>query len=68
MCYVFFKVIGASDTEDKAQVLREKGAFSTVNYKKNEIVKAVLKETNNQGVKVVFDAVGGDVFDDCLKR
>lgn len=61
------KVIGASDTEDKAQVLREKGAFSTVNYKEKEIVKAVLKETNNQGVKVVFDAVGGDVFEDCLQ-
>lgn len=49
-------------------MLREKGAFSTINYKKKNIVKTVLEETNNQGVKVVFDAVGGDVFEDCLQR
>lgn len=62
------QVIGACESEDKADVLREKGAFSTVNFKKKNIVKAVLEETNNQGVKVVFDAVGGDVFEDCLQR
>lgn len=61
------KVIGACDTEDKASILREKGAFSTINYKKEKISKAVLKETNNEGVRVVFDAVGGDVFEECLQ-
>lgn len=49
-------------------MLREKGAFSTINYTKKEIIKTVLEETNNEGVKVVFDAVGGDVFEDCLQR
>ncbi|KFM65937.1 Quinone oxidoreductase-like protein 2, partial [Stegodyphus mimosarum] len=61
------KVIGACDTEEKASILREKGAFSTINYTKKEIAKSVMKETNNRGVKIVFDAVGGDVFEDCLQ-
>ncbi|XP_035214698.1 quinone oxidoreductase-like protein 2 homolog [Stegodyphus dumicola] len=61
------KVIGACDTEEKASILREKGAFSTINYTKKEIAKIVMKETNNRGVKIVFDAVGGDVFEDCLQ-
>ncbi|CAL1276462.1 unnamed protein product [Larinioides sclopetarius] len=61
------KVIGACDTEDKTSILREKGAFSTINYSKEEIVKSVMKETDNQGVKIVFDAVGGDTFYDCLQ-
>ncbi|GFR10810.1 quinone oxidoreductase-like protein 2 homolog, partial [Trichonephila clavata] len=61
------KVIGACDTEDKTSILREKGAFCTINYSKKDIVKAVMKETDNQGVKIVFDAVGGDTFEDCLQ-
>ncbi|GFW12166.1 quinone oxidoreductase-like protein 2 homolog [Trichonephila clavipes] len=61
------KVIGACDTEDKTSILREKGAFSTINYSKKDIVKTVMKETDNQGVKIVFDAVGGDTFEDCLQ-
>ncbi|XP_042898297.1 quinone oxidoreductase-like protein 2 homolog isoform X2 [Parasteatoda tepidariorum] len=61
------KVIGACDTEDKANILREKGAFSTVNYSKKELVKRVMKETNNEGVKIIFDAVGGEIFEDCLQ-
>ncbi|GIY00263.1 quinone oxidoreductase-like protein 2 homolog [Caerostris darwini] len=61
------KVIGACDTEDKTSILREKGAFSTINYSKKDIYKSVMKETDNKGVKVIFDAVGGDTFKDCLQ-
>ncbi|KAG8198762.1 hypothetical protein JTE90_023524 [Oedothorax gibbosus] len=61
------KVIGACDTEDKTEILREKGAFSTINYSKKDIAKFVMKETEDKGVKVIFDAVGGDIFQDCLK-
>ncbi|XP_055947520.1 quinone oxidoreductase-like protein 2 homolog [Argiope bruennichi] len=61
------KVIGACDTEDKTSILRDKGAFSTINYSKKDIVKSVMKETDNQGVKIVFDAVGGETFEDCLQ-
>lgn len=63
-----FQVIGACDSEENTSILREKGAFSTINYSKKEVSKFVMKETDNKGVKVVFDAVGGDIFQDCLQR
>lgn len=61
------KVLGACDTENKASLLRDKGAYSAINYNKKEITDAVMKMTNNVGVKMVIDAVGGEIFDDCLQ-
>ncbi|KAG1714190.1 Quinone oxidoreductase-like protein 2 [Nymphon striatum] len=60
------KVIGACGTEDKATLVREKGAFSAVNYKRESLPDVVKKFSNGKGVKVVFDAVGGDMFESVL--
>lgn len=60
------KVIGACSTEDKAALVREKGAFSALNYSDRELMKEVMKHTNDTGVKIIFDAVGGEIFEDCL--
>ena len=46
------------------------GCEFIINYKKSDILKEVMKITNNQGVSVVFDGVGKDTFDislNCLK-
>ncbi|XP_022235559.1 quinone oxidoreductase-like protein 2 homolog [Limulus polyphemus] len=59
-------VIGACGTEDKAALVREKGAFSALNYSDRELTKQVMKHTNDTGVKIIFDAVGGEIFEDCL--
>lgn len=41
---------------------KELGAARAINYKSEEFVTAVQDETNNQGVDVVLDTVGGDLL------
>ncbi len=37
------------------------------NYKNHDFVSSILKDTNNQGVDIILDIVGGDYFDKNLK-
>ncbi|XP_069945698.1 quinone oxidoreductase-like protein 2 homolog isoform X2 [Cherax quadricarinatus] len=60
------KVIGVCGTEDKADLVRKKGAWSALKYNKKHILAKVNEVTNGKGVDIIFDAVGGDVFNDCL--
>ncbi|CAH0554375.1 unnamed protein product [Brassicogethes aeneus] len=50
-------VIGVVDNEELGDLVREKGAFKTIAFN-TKLQKNILKETNNKGVKVVYDAVG----------
>lgn len=53
-------VIAAASTNEKLELCRNYGADHTINYN-NEDLKSTLKElTNNKGVDVIFDPVGGD--------
>ncbi|XP_045624282.1 quinone oxidoreductase-like protein 2 homolog [Procambarus clarkii] len=61
------KVIGICGTEDKADLVRKKGAWSALKYNKKHIMAKVNEMTNGKGVDIVFDAVGGDIFNDCLQ-
>lgn len=61
------KVIAVCDTEDKASLVREKGAFSALCFQKKHIRDRVEEVTEGRGADVVFDAVGGDVFSECIK-
>lgn len=57
------KVIAAVGSEEKMAVCREHGADEVINY--NEGLKAQIKAlTGGQGVDVIYDPVGGDLFDD----
>lgn len=61
------KVIGVCGTEDKATLVRAKGAWSALTYRKKDLIKSVKDVSNGEGVRVVFDAVGGEVFQTCLE-
>ncbi|KAK8741942.1 hypothetical protein OTU49_002021 [Cherax quadricarinatus] len=65
-CVVSQQVIGVCGTEDKADLVRKKGAWSALKYNKKHILAKVNEVTNGKGVDIIFDAVGGDVFNDCL--
>jgi NADPH:quinone reductase-like Zn-dependent oxidoreductase len=44
------------------EMARQFGADHVINYKEADFVEAVHQQTNGDGVDVVFDTVGGDVF------
>jgi len=54
------KVIAAASSEDKLQLCREYGADQTINYSKDDLKSEIKKLTDNKGVDVIYDPVGGD--------
>ncbi|CAL4064055.1 unnamed protein product [Meganyctiphanes norvegica] len=60
------KVIGVCGTEGKADLVRQKGAWAALKYNEKHVLQKVKEVTDGKGVDVVFDAVGGDVFNTAL--
>jgi NADPH:quinone reductase len=61
------KVIATAGGEQKVQACRSLGADVVVDYAKDDFVRAVKDATGEHGADVVFDPVGGDVFDKSTK-
>jgi NADPH2:quinone reductase len=61
------RVIAGASTHEKRQLAREHGATHVVDYTKADWRKDVLEITGPAGVGVVFDPVGGDVFDEAVR-
>lgn len=59
-------VIAVCGSEEKAKLLRQLGADRIINYRVEDI-QSVLKSYYPSGVDVVFELVGGNMFDICLK-
>ncbi|XP_019383893.1 PREDICTED: quinone oxidoreductase-like protein 2 [Gavialis gangeticus] len=60
------KVIAAAGSDHKCNVALQKGATHSVNYSQNSLKDEVKKLTDNRGVNVAIDAVGGDIFKQAL--
>jgi NADPH:quinone reductase len=56
-------VIATAGSEDKLQVCRDCGADHVINYRDEDFVDAVKHITGGRGADVVYDPIGGDVFD-----
>jgi len=52
--------------DDKAAFARQLGAEHVINYRHEDVTAAVLAWTDQQGVDIAFDTVGGTVLDDCF--
>jgi NADPH2:quinone reductase len=61
------KVIACASSETKLAVCRSKGADQTINYETENIREAIKYLTNNRGVDVVFDPVGGRFADPAIR-
>lgn len=59
-------VIGTCSTDEKVQFLRGLGCHRPINYKKEDL-RAVLQKEYPKGVDVVYESVGGEVFNTCVK-
>ena len=57
------KMIGTVSAENKAEIAKKNGCEFIINYKNENVYEEILRITNNEGVKVVYDGVGKDTFD-----
>ena len=60
------RVIAAASSSEKLAVARDHGADECINYAKGSLKDQVMALTDNRGVDVCFDPVGGDLFDTAL--
>lgn len=57
------RVIATAGGEEKVEVCRKLGAEVTVDYKEENFIEVVKEATEGRGADIIFDPVGGDVFD-----
>lgn len=60
-------VIGTCSTDEKVEFLRSLGCDRPINYKKERLGE-VLKTEYPNGVDVVYESVGGEIFNTCVKN
>ena len=56
------KVIVTAGTDLKCQACLDLGAFAAINYTRHDFVTEVQHLTNDNGVDVILDMIGGDYF------
>jgi NADPH2:quinone reductase len=61
------RVIATAGGARKVDVCRELGAELAIDYREDDFAAAVKEATGNRGADVIYDPVGGDVFDRSLK-
>ena len=61
------RVIAAAGSEDKLALCREYGADETINYSTESIKERTKALTGGNGADVIYDAVGGDAFDQAIR-
>ena len=57
------RVIATAGGDEKVALCRELGADVAVDYRSEDFVEVVKRETGGEGADVIFDSVGGDTFD-----
>lgn len=61
------RVIAAASSDEKLEACRAAGADAVVNYKAEGLKDAVGRITDGALCDVIYDPVGGDVFDQCVR-
>jgi NADPH2:quinone reductase len=61
------KVIATTGSEEKARRLRKLGADLTIDVSQNDFLPEVMRVTDNRGVDVVLEMIGGEVYQKSLK-
>ncbi len=61
------RVIAAASTDDKLAAARTAGADETIDYSDGELKDKVKALTDGRGADVIYDPVGGDLFDQCMR-
>lgn len=59
-------VIATCGSREKAEMLKKLGADRVINYREED-VKEVLKNEYKKGVDLVWESVGGEMFETCVR-
>jgi NADPH2:quinone reductase len=57
------RVIATAGSSEKLEICRQCGAEFLINYNTDDFVEKVMEFTAGKGADVIYDPVGGDVFD-----
>lgn len=57
------RVLATASSPEKLAVCKEAGADELINYREGDFASAVKALTGGRGADVIYDPVGGDVFD-----
>ncbi len=63
--YCGLNVVALVGSDAKIEFTQNLGANASLNYNDPELVSKILKLTNNYGLFVFYDLIGGDIFDIC---
>jgi NADPH2:quinone reductase len=61
------RVIAAASTDEKLAIAKTAGADELINYSDGELKEKVKALTEGRGADVIYDPVGGDLFDQCMR-
>lgn len=61
------KVIAAASSAEKLEVAKAAGADELINYSESNLKDEVKHLTGGQGADVIYDPVGGDLFDAAIR-
>ncbi|AHF65405.1 NADPH:quinone oxidoreductase family protein [Pseudomonas cichorii] len=61
------RVIAAASSAEKLEVARNAGADELINYSETSLKDEVKRLTAGNGVDVIYDPVGGDLFDQAVR-
>jgi len=61
------RVLATAGGADKVQICRDLGAEVAIDYRAEDFVAVVEAATDGRGADVIYDPVGGDVFDQSLR-
>jgi len=61
------KVIAAASSDAKLEVARAAGADVLINYSEGSLKDKLKEITGGQGVDVIYDPVGGDLFEEAFR-
>lgn len=60
------RVIAAASSDEKLELCKKHGADEVINYSSETLKERVKALTGGQGADVIYDPVGGDLFQECL--
>ncbi len=55
------KIIGTTGSRQKLDLIRQHGADVAIDYRAEDFVEVVKRETNGRGADVIYDPVGGEI-------
>ncbi len=61
------RVIAAASTAEKLELAGEYGATEFINYTTENLKDRVKELTGGRGADVIYDPVGGELFDQCMR-